>query len=258
MKRRGSLLLVVGALAAGLLAAPAEAAYPGKPGSIAFSRYLSASNAEVFSMSPLGATQTNLTNTLGMNEIEVEPSYSGDGRRFAYYTFVGGNYEIYTANADGSGPVNLTNTAAEGEFAPTLSADGKRVAFLRIVGGGFDVFSMGADGSNPVNLTQTPAAVEGDPAFSPDDRRIALSRDTGTMSDIWVMAADGSGAVNLTNSPGVADDRPAFSPDGRQVVWQRLPRRRRANHIQPSPPTTAGLCSAATPAATATRMRSSP
>src|SRR5215212_6212675 len=69
-------------------------------------------NYEIYQMSYLGITQTNLTNSPAT---ETDPSYSPDGTKIAFTTDRSGNEEIYSMNRDGSSPTNLTNNAAGDE-----------------------------------------------------------------------------------------------------------------------------------------------
>src|SRR5215211_4919077 len=69
-------------------------------------------NYEIYQMSYLAVTQTNLTNSPAT---ETDPSYSPEGTKIAFTTDRAGNEEIYSMNRDGSSPTNLTNNAAGDE-----------------------------------------------------------------------------------------------------------------------------------------------
>jgi len=69
-------------------------------------------NYEIYQMSYLAVTQTNLTNSPAT---ETDPSYSPDGTKIAFTTDRAGNEEIYSMTRDGSSPTNLTNNAASDE-----------------------------------------------------------------------------------------------------------------------------------------------
>jgi Tol biopolymer transport system component len=49
--------------------------------------------------------------------------------RIAYECYVDGNWEIFVANADGSGAMNLTNTPKVNEHYPQISPDGARMCY---------------------------------------------------------------------------------------------------------------------------------
>ncbi len=104
------------------------------------------------------------------------------------------HYEIYHADGDGSGLVNLTNSRgydAEGSY----SADGSRILF--------------ASNREAYDRPLTRA-----------ERRL-LEDDASYFMDLYIMNADGADVRRLTFSPGY-DGGPFFSPDGGRVVWRRF------------------------------------
>ena len=158
------------------------------------------------------------------------PDYS-QGYVWALY-----DYDIYTANADGSGARRLTANPdydAEG----TLSPDGKTIVFTSLREGDLDIYTMGVDGSNLKRLTTT-LGYDGGPFFSPDGKRIvyrAYHPQTAadsleyrsllakrlvrpTHMDLWVMNADGSDQHQVTHLSG-ASFAPYFHPDGRRIIF---------------------------------------
>ncbi len=156
---------------------------------------------------------------------------SPDGRRVAFSHdmepgsgFIG---DIFVANANGSGAVNLTNSPQH-EVSPRFSPDGRLILFTRnIMAGNGDVFLMNSDGSNQVNLTSSPDVMDTGHDFSPDGRRILIDSDTtpgmGVNVDLFVMNLDGSGRVNLTPGSPDIDQGARFSPDGRSIAYNRRP-----------------------------------
>ena len=78
-------------------------------------------------------------------------SRSPDGSRIAF-----SNLEIWVINANGTGPVNLTNNPAY-DAIPSWSPDGKRIAFVSNRHGNDEIYVMNADGSNVQRLTYNAA-----------------------------------------------------------------------------------------------------
>ncbi len=82
------------------------------------------------------------------------PSWSPDGRRFAFSSTHEGNQEIYTANADGTGLVRLTNSPGI-DAHPSWSPDGRSIAFATDRWGGLELAAVRPDGTGLVRLTRS-------------------------------------------------------------------------------------------------------
>ncbi len=84
-----------------------------------------------------------------------------------------GNWELFVMNADGSNPVNLTNTPRLDEMYPHVSPDGTKICFVTDEGRGRDkvrhVYYMDIDGSNRVHV----AANAREPCWCFDSKSIA-------------------------------------------------------------------------------------
>ncbi len=128
----------------------------------------------------------------------------------------GGDWEIYSMNADGGNVVNLTNSPTTDDERPAAAPDG-RIAFARTQAGNTDSWIMNADGSGQTRLT-THTAIDNGPAWSPDGARILFRSDRDGNPNIYVMDADGDNQTALTTDPA-RDHGPDWSPDGNRVVF---------------------------------------
>ena len=83
---------------------PAEAAFPGRSGKIAFVSGRDG-NFEVHGMSAAGASQQNLTSSAARDE---HPAWSPNGKKIAFDSNRDGNSEVYRISTAGGAPTRLT------------------------------------------------------------------------------------------------------------------------------------------------------
>jgi Tol biopolymer transport system component len=233
---RAFLALLLAAQAAGLLAPvatkPAEAAFPGANGVIAFISNRTTGtgvtnptgDVEIFVMKPDGTALLQITDNTTQDS---DPAWSADGQWLAYVN--GGEIFMRRDIPFVQTRRLTTNTASDG--APTFSPDGTKIVFTSQRDGNFEIYVMDTvdsnndgNGDNPTRLTNH-AAFDFDPAWAPDGSKIAFISDRDAVGvpihEIYVMDADGSDPVNLTNNPTASDDSPNWSPDGSKIVFTR-------------------------------------
>ncbi len=159
--------------------------------------------------------------TLGIDQegklaLQAWPSWSPDGRRFAFSSTHDGNQEIYTALADGTDLVRLTqHPGLDGH--PSWSPDGQKIAFATDRWGGLELASIRPDGTGLTRLTTSPG-LDDYPVYSPDGSRLAFVSNRDGQFEIYVAASDGSGAFNLSHHP-LRDTFPTWTPDSRGVTF---------------------------------------
>ena len=83
-------------------------------------------------------------------------AFPGGNGKIAFETSRTGNSEVFVMNADGSGPVDVSNNTAL-DSQPSFSPDGTKIAFRSDRDGNGEVYVMNADGSRQRRLTHTPA-----------------------------------------------------------------------------------------------------
>ncbi len=91
--------------------------------------------------------------------------------------------EIYVANADGSGKVQITHNGAT-NWAPSWHPDGKRIVFAsnmddwrddyQAFGHNFEIYLINADGTNLVRLTHNDT-FDAFPMFTPDGKKLVMA-----------------------------------------------------------------------------------
>ena len=144
------------------------------------------------------------------------PSWSPDGKRFAFSSTHEGNQEIYTAAVDGTDVLRLTQSPGL-DAHPSWSPDGRTVAFATDRWGGLELAAVGRDGTGLIRLTNS-HGLDDYPVYSPDGSRLAFVSNRDGQFEIYVSAADGSAAFNLSRHPQ-RDTYPTWTPDGRALTF---------------------------------------
>lgn len=168
--------------------------------------------SDIYIVSPDGSGQVNLTASPGA--FDVEARWSPDGRQVAFVTYVGGNFDIYSMDANGSSLRRLTNESSE-ETKPEWSPLGD-LAFLSTRDGNREIYVMKPDGSMQQRITNTPSD-EWTFAWSPDGSRIAFPSDRSGNVDVYVVTADGASEQRITTDSSATD--PCWSPDGSRIAY---------------------------------------
>ena len=129
---------------------------------------------------------------------DVAPQYSPDGTRLAFYSNRSGSVQIWTANADGTQPVQLTSMDPLSTTAsPRWSPDGRDIAFDCNTGGAYQLYVVPSTGGKPRVVTSGTASNFG-ATWSRDGRWIYFSsvRDG---NDIWRVRPEGGDAERVTH-----------------------------------------------------------
>lgn len=184
----------------------------------------------------------------------IEPSFSPNGRRIAYYRPFNGIW-IYDLDSKSNTHVVGSSYAEFGGFSP----DGQRLVFHEWVGNWWsadvNLYIVNADGSGRTQLPQgirpawspkgglivfdscrgtscgiyvvqpdgqgfrqVTSDAGGKASWAPGGNRIVYSADEGGDPEIWIVNQDGSGRKQLTNNDG-NDTLPVFSPDGQYIYF---------------------------------------
>lgn len=212
-----------------ILAAPAQASFPGKPGPLVYPRASFGESVDSGGLVLHGPRQRQKPHQLTASSSDDTPSFSANGR----FVVFAGNYEagtplppgrhIYVVSVDGSGLRQLT-TGADFDENPAFSPDGKKVVFDRHVGGigKAHIFSVNIDGGGLRQLTNGNFN-DSEPVYAPSGKRIVFVSDRDhdvktDRSDIFAMAPSGANQRVLIDGPR-NESEPDTSPNGKSIAF---------------------------------------
>jgi TolB protein len=163
---------------------------------------------EVFISDYDGANQQQITTTRQLN---LSPSWSGDGRAIAYASFRAVQPTILISHIF-TGILQQLTKAEGSHVLPVYSPDGKRIAYVSTRGGNTDIYIANADGSNERRVTNHPDA-DTTPTWSPSGNQLAFTSDRFSpgRAMVFIMSVDGSGVTRLPISESQAD-RATWAP----------------------------------------------
>jgi Tol biopolymer transport system component len=150
---------------------------------------------------------------IASTRIENNPHISPDGRRVAFTSDRSGSDEVWSCDADGKTPVQLTNLGSVHSHGLSWAPDGRFITFSALVNGNADIYIVSAEGGNPRRLTTDPST-EIEPAWSRDGQWIYFVSNRTGRGEVWKMPAAGGPAVQLTNAGAT---NPVEAADSRSV-----------------------------------------
>ena len=161
-------------------------------------------------------THSPLTSGLDSN---ILPAWSRDGRRILFASNRGGDWDIYSQPADGSGSAEVLLKRPFDQFPYMVSADGTLVYTEIQPTTGRDLWTLSPDGkASPLRVTRfNEMAAQFSPVREGAPRWIAYASDESGRSEIYVQSYPGDEhRVPVSAGGGV---RPMWSPDGNELFY---------------------------------------
>jgi len=173
----------------------------------------------IWKMNADGSNATQLTTDGGY--WDINPAWARDGsERIAFESDRDfGNREIYVMASDGSGQVNITNSAVAKDTEPEWEPGGSRIVFSsdRDVAFFSAIYIMNDDGSGVTIVTDS-TSVDLSPSWSPDGQWIVFTSWRAGGIEVFKVMTDGSNLTQITdlNMPCMF---PSWSPDGNTIIF---------------------------------------
>ena len=160
-------------------------------------------------------------------QIVQEPTWSQDGKTIMFSAQTatgGGNVEIRSKAADGSGAEKALIAEQLNYHYPAWSPDGKYVTYTR--GEGEKMISLWvvpvAGGAKPVAIVQPPSLQSNINSYriSPDSRWVAYVSDESGVQEIYITSfPEGKGKWKVSSNGGAY---PAWRADGKELFYENL------------------------------------
>lgn len=157
----------------------------------------------------------------GKNPVKIgtgsNAKWSKDGSKIVFER----DFDIWLMNADGSNPVQLTQSFPFYDASPDISPDGTKIVFHSDRDGRNHIYVMNIDGSDVRQLTGDASneTAEFNPRWSPDGSKILYLGFTFDETDVYVMDPDGSNQTNLTSHINADLSDAVWSPDGTRIIF---------------------------------------
>lgn len=200
--------------------------WPDDPKKLGFTALIEG-QSHPFRMNLDGSGKEDLTSQ--SSEFSYGFSASPNGRRISYHK----NYQVYLANADGSGAVKV-ETGNPFNFGPTWSADGQWLLFLSGEHYKCHPYVVKADGSGLKKVADRgtySGSVEfldvfdhhqgssDTPVWARDGKSIFYAAQAGENVELFQVGLDGSKKQMTKSPPGTIHYHPTPSPDGRWLAY---------------------------------------
>ena len=189
---------------------------PALTGRIAFTRYLSEQEAEIWVVEGRGRARL----LIGDRCWNDEPAWSPDGRRIAFVSDRSQQgMNIWVLDLVSRELQQLTFLDHR-DASPAWDPAGERLVFVSNRAGHYNLWFVTLDRSSLEPLT-IGKAHDYAPAWSPDGATIAFSSTRSGQDEIWILDVSTHHVHRLTDGPG-RKVGPAWSPNGQWLAYIRI------------------------------------
>jgi len=147
---------------------------------------------------------------------DTDPAVSPGGYLVAFASDRSGDFDLFAANTDLTGFVNLTDGPSN-DREPDWSPDGTKIVFRSDRDGGQELYVLNLLDNSIAQLTEN-SVDDLAPAWSPSGEWIAFMSWVEGSYDIFAIRPDGSDVAQITCSEA-NDGLPSWSPDGTRIAF---------------------------------------
>lgn len=167
-------------------------------------------NAEIYTMSPDGSQQRNLTKHPSTDR---EPVWSPTGKHILFVSDRRGVLDLYLMDPNGANVRKVFRASADRRH-PTWSPDGKRIAYVKRQ----VIYIATIDGETEERIAKV-GERGGSPAWSPDGSELAFVRKEPEGYQLVLVNVQTLTEKNLFPQAGPWIYNPSWSPDGSKIAF---------------------------------------
>lgn len=168
---------------------------------------------DIYTMDMDGHNPTAVTNNKSIN---ISPSWSPDGTKLVFTSYMKGNPDLYLVTV-GKKDYKRITPGKGSNITPKWSPDGGQIAFSSSISGISNIYVMAPAGGTMRRITNS-HAIDVSPAWSADGGVLIFSSERAGGLHIYKTSSGGSPVTRLTHV-GYQNDMSDYSPLGDKIVF---------------------------------------
>lgn len=171
-------------------------------------------NKELYLMDFSGENLTRITKNKSIN---IKPSWSPDGQKITFTSYLNGSPDLYMIDL-GIKKIRRMSARRGVNIGASWNPSSSSIALTLAPRGNSDIYQINSQSGKIERRLTRHHGIDTAPAYSPDGTKIAYISERSGGAQIYVMNADGTGNKRLTFE-GTENTDPAWSPDGEKIAF---------------------------------------